>query len=50
MKTEKEESKALIEEVQFDSQAIQIEKFEERNEMIVVWRRGEGFFPDFRNS
>ena len=49
MKTEKMESDA-IDEVQFDSQAIQIEEFEERNEMIVVWRRGEGFFPDFRNS
>lgn len=29
----------------FDSKAVSLKALEERKEMIVIWRRGEGFFP-----
>jgi|GEM_PF-6262139 len=30
----------------FDSSAMTLKELEERKEMLVIWRRGEGFFPD----
>ena len=30
---------------QFNSSALSLKKLEERKEMLVLWRRGEGFFP-----
>lgn len=32
-------------EKQFDSKSISLQQLEERKEMIVIWRRGDGFFP-----
>jgi hypothetical protein len=29
----------------FNSSALSLKKLEERKEMLVLWRRGEGFFP-----
>lgn len=34
-----------VKELQFNSEAVKVEKLEERKEMIVIWRRGDGFFP-----
>ena len=35
-----------IKELQFDSEAVKVEVLEERKEMLVIWRRGDGFFPE----
>lgn len=50
MNTKKIEQESSVKEIMFDSEAVKIEEFEERNEMIVLWRRGEGFLPDLRRA
>lgn len=35
-----------VKELQFDSKAVKVEELEERKEMLVLWRRGEGVLPD----
>lgn len=32
-------------EIRFNSRSIELKELEERKEMLVIWRRGEGFFP-----
>ncbi len=34
-----------VKELQFDSKAVKVKELEERKEMLVIWRRGEGWFP-----
>jgi hypothetical protein len=34
-----------VKELEFESKAVKVTALEERKEMIVLWRRGEGMFP-----
>lgn len=34
-----------VKELQFDSTAVRVTELEERKEMIVLWRRGDGVLP-----
>ena len=39
-----------VKELQFDLKAVKVEELEERKEMLVFWRRGDGFLPDVPNG
>jgi len=39
-----------VKELQFDSKAVKVEELEERKEMLVLWRRGDGVLPDVPNG
>jgi len=39
-----------VKELQFDSKAVKVEELEERKEMLVLWRRGDGLLPDVPNA
>ncbi|MBN2638338.1 MAG: hypothetical protein JXR65_04555 [Bacteroidales bacterium] len=39
-----------VKELQFDSKAVKVEELEERKEMLVLWRRGDGVLLDVPNG
>jgi hypothetical protein len=40
----------VVKELQFDSKAVKVKELEERKEMLVLWRRGDGILPDVPNA